>query len=282
MYNTVGGDFLKTVTLKDLYTLKFSIESIASMHQAWKSGTDFPMLSHERPTNAFLYFSSGSGEYFTGVNGEKIFSAVAGNLVYIPLGSKYLIRFDRLRDTRTVLFEFRLFDEKGEEFLLGEKIDCILKDGAFLEHKLSELADTFRIAVLSPSLLYSKCYDIFHILSKNTLEAEISEKRYSVIEKSIRIIESGDDSICVEKLAEISNVSVGTFNTLFREYCGMPPGKYRSYLKLIRAKKLLANESLTVGEVAYTLGFSDVGYFCRWFGKNCGKTPLEYRNSIKK
>jgi AraC-like DNA-binding protein len=48
------------------------------------------------------------------------------------------------------------------------------------------------------------------------------------------------------------------------------------------AKRLLGQEPLTVSEIAYTLGYSDLGNFSRSFKKLVGMSPLSYKNQIIK
>lgn len=49
----------------------------------------------------------------------------------------------------------------------------------------------------------------------------------------------------------------------------------------VKAQLLLITESMTIKEVAYSLGYNDHSYFNRIFRKTCGKTPLEYREEMK-
>ena len=275
---------MKIVSTERLYTENFTFGNVFSMYQTWKSGSEFSMLSHERPTNAFLYFSSGSAKYLSRKDGgESLLKAEKGAFVYIPKGSKYLIKFSESCLTETVLFEFSLYDTDGEEFILSDRICSLFTDAEFLKFDMQRLADAFRMPVLPMSLMYSICYEIFHIVSKNTVKKELSENKFGAIERSIHIIEtSPDDGITVNELARISNVSTGTFNRLFYEYSGMSPGAYRTKLKLERAKKLLSESRISVSETAQTLGFEDTGYFCRWFRKNCGMTAMQYAKSNKK
>lgn len=46
-----------------------------------------------------------------------------------------------------------------------------------------------------------------------------------------------------------------------------------------RAKSLLLATSLSIGEIAFRLGFEYPQYFNRLFKNKTGQTPLEYRNS---
>lgn len=279
-----GGDNVKIITPDALYTESFGIRNVFSMYQDWKCGAEFSMLSHDRPTNAFLYFSQGSAKFISArENGSLLLEVQCGALVYIPKGSRYLIRFSAEHPTKTILFEFTLSDMRGEEFVLGEKIRCFFEDAEFVKFEMQRLADIFRLPVLSPSHLLSLGYGIFHLVSSNMLSLGLSGDKFGVIEKSIRMIEtSPDDDMTVDALAKISNVSVGTFNRLFREYCGMSPGAYRNTLKLRRAKKLLSESYVSVSEAAEALGFADTGYFCRWFRKNVGMTAAQYGKLHKK
>lgn len=54
----------------------------------------------------------------------------------------------------------------------------------------------------------------------------------------------------------------------------------RDYINLVRiknAKVLLESSDLTVSEIAYTVGFSDSGYFSAVFKKAVGSSPREYK-----
>lgn len=67
------------------------------------------------------------------------------------------------------------------------------------------------------------------------------------------------------------------FNHVFREYIGTSPEKYRIRVCMERAKILLSDFGMSVGECAETLGFRDVSYFCRRFRAQFGMSPSEYK-----
>jgi len=58
---------------------------------------------------------------------------------------------------------------------------------------------------------------------------------------------------------------------------------HRSALQLIQdrllleAKRVLLYSNMSVAEAAYHLGFEDPAYFSRFFSKNCGSSPREFR-----
>ena len=49
-------------------------------------------------------------------------------------------------------------------------------------------------------------------------------------------------------------------------------------MRVARAKEMLADPGVRIGDVAEATGFSDVGHFSRSFKKIAGCTPGEYRN----
>lgn len=89
------------------------------------------------------------------------------------------------------------------------------------------------------------------------------------------------DSIDVEKLAGVANVTKPYFIKLFKQEFGSSPVQYINNKKVERAQLLLYTTDKTVKEVAYTLGFNDQNYFIRMFHKMTGITPQEYRRRLK-
>lgn len=78
------------------------------------------------------------------------------------------------------------------------------------------------------------------------------------------------------------SVSESTFRELFKSYSGLSPSEYIAHGKTERAKRLLADGSLTVSEVAYTLGFSDSASFGRFFKKTAGTSPGKWQKKVNK
>ena len=58
---------------------------------------------------------------------------------------------------------------------------------------------------------------------------------------------------------------------------GLPLGKYIKIRLIERAAAYLLNESLSIKEIAYLLGYDEVRSFSRAFKRACIYTPTEYR-----
>lgn len=72
-------------------------------------------------------------------------------------------------------------------------------------------------------------------------------------------------------------VSVSHLNESVKAATGRTPGQLIRQAQVLEAKRLLASTSLTVGRVAREVGFTDAAYFCRFFRRETGTTPGEFR-----
>lgn len=61
---------------------------------------------------------------------------------------------------------------------------------------------------------------------------------------------------------------------------GMTPNDYILQVKLNKSIVLMSDHMLTIGEIAYELGFSSPAYFSKCFKKQFGVTPADYRKKI--
>ena len=88
--------------------------------------------------------------------------------------------------------------------------------------------------------------------------------------------------LSVSEVAEHCCVSPGHLTHVFKAELGVPPVRYMQQMRVDRAKRLLADESLFVYEVAHKIGLDDPFYFSRMFKKVSGLSPEEFRTHIRK
>ena len=82
-------------------------------------------------------------------------------------------------------------------------------------------------------------------------------------------------SIC--EVSDMLHISDRYMYNLFIKYEGISPKKYLNNLRLQRASNMLKTGSMTVTEIAVSVGFEDVLTFSRFFKKNMKVSPTEYR-----
>ena len=85
------------------------------------------------------------------------------------------------------------------------------------------------------------------------------------------------DKTSIADLAALLDLSRFHFIRAFKKTVGMPPHKYIMHRRIERARELLANRDLSVGEIAERTGFSGTAQLTRAFRNIAGTTPTAYR-----
>ena len=88
--------------------------------------------------------------------------------------------------------------------------------------------------------------------------------------------------LSIGDMANLTNLSVSTFNRSFQSLYNDTPANYIKMKRLERAKELLDMRSLTVSEIAFQTCFNDVAHFSRSFKAVYNCSPSAYRSSLKK
>lgn len=88
--------------------------------------------------------------------------------------------------------------------------------------------------------------------------------------------------IDLEGVARIACMSPPHFSRLFRKAYGTGFKEHLHRKRIEKATELLRNPALTVGEIAFAVGYGDLTHFERIFKKTLGSTPSAYRNNPPK
>jgi AraC-like DNA-binding protein len=110
------------------------------------------------------------------------------------------------------------------------------------------------------------------------LQGELGTGLHPAVVRAIAYVDRHvRDPITTAALSRHAYLGQGRLCQLFREQLGMTPGQYIAEAKARMAERLLLNPSMTVSDVATSLGFSSVSYFSRFFRKHCGTNPAATR-----
>lgn len=93
----------------------------------------------------------------------------------------------------------------------------------------------------------------------------------------LRIRESLESSLTIQKIAEELGIGYSNFRKLFKEYTGVAPAMYQQELRLQRAKEMLSTTNLSIKEIAYRLNFDSPDYFSAKFKIKTGRKPSDFR-----
>lgn len=86
----------------------------------------------------------------------------------------------------------------------------------------------------------------------------------------------------VQEYAHLIGISTTHLRDTVKNITGYSPGQLIRQEIIFEAKRKLANTELTTAEIGYLLNFEDTSYFSRYFKRETGKTPSNYRKEIRK
>jgi AraC-like DNA-binding protein len=122
-------------------------------------------------------------------------------------------------------------------------------------------------------------FEIFNRVSQASLGNCGPRKPNIRSERIKRFIEQhAFENLSLAPIAACAGLSPFSCIRQFREATGMTPLRYLSRIRLDRARKLLSTSRLTIGEIASQVGIRDRFYFTRWFSKETGISPKEFRD----
>ena len=119
-----------------------------------------------------------------------------------------------------------------------------------------------------------------NVLTGGTQQSMESQEQ-SLLRKAIKIVEDniGNSDFNVETLAREIGMSRTNLHRKMKAITGFPPSELIRNIRLRKAAALLLNQSESVSQIGYIVGFEDHSYFSKSFKKQFGVPPSEYLRS---
>ncbi|GFN31503.1 AraC family transcriptional regulator [Paenibacillus xylaniclasticus] len=123
-----------------------------------------------------------------------------------------------------------------------------------------------------------------YVLSALRRSREMREQQtVSALDRAKHYIESRfKEELSLEEVADHVHLNPFYLSKVFKQYVGESFIDYLTRLRIDEAKKLMDNESLSLKEICFEIGYKDPNYFSRVFKKVTGLTPSDYRASAEK
>lgn len=109
-----------------------------------------------------------------------------------------------------------------------------------------------------------------HLYPLNTADIQ------TLYEIKARILKHLDTPPLIKNLAKEANMSITKLQRLFRQVFGDSIFSYYQTFRIKEAARLLREEKLSVSEVGYELGFTNLSHFSRVFAEHIGVRPKQY------
>lgn len=217
--------------------------------------------------NLIFFISKGSAEVF---QGEDFLQVNEGEMIYIPKGSAYTIRWCGEPKIKI----YNVFFDFFSDYTCDNKILKFKYDKKVFKNLYNSYEKNFFYAT-------GIFYKIYGDISENLDFYEETKEKNPILGALKFIEENCDTDFDIKTLAQLFNLSESRFYELFKKHTGFTPIDYKNNCRIKRAKIMLSDEKNTAEDISRSLGFSSPSYFRRVFKSQTGKTPSEYRNTLE-
>ncbi|SEL86800.1 Signal transduction histidine kinase [Aquimarina amphilecti] len=119
---------------------------------------------------------------------------------------------------------------------------------------------------------------LLNLKKQTTAVADINQLDIDFI-KAIQEIALLPNKVTIDEITEKLFISRSQLHKKIKALTGKSITHYLNYVRIEKAKQLLKDNTLQIGEIAFELGFESANYFTRIFKKETGITPVEYRET---
>ncbi|MBQ9428261.1 MAG: helix-turn-helix transcriptional regulator [Clostridia bacterium] len=269
---------------------KLSLGSISPKHLFWNvygirqdwisREHEWSFIGNPRKDHGFMYVLC--DEVFIRYADGSTSAYHAGALLYIPLGCEYYAEFrGQHGDCGDVLANFLISDIEGNAYCLSDRIVCLIEHASeLILNDLSKIAE-YSTNIKNPSIHTTKVfYALLEKILAQIVLLDTENHTGSVVTPALYYIDNHiGENTPISDLAKLCLLSESAFRKAFKAAVGLSPTQYKIRAKVLKAQDILESTTeITISEIAERLGFYDISYFYRVFGKVTGQTPKKYRN----
>lgn len=163
--------------------------------------------------------------------------------------------------------------------------EIILSVYRMMEQELNSRVDEFSqevvIAHIELLLSYVNRFYKRQFITRKAVNNDILQKLETILDYYLNDENSlGHGLPTVQYLSDQLNISPGYLSDVLRTVIGKNTQQYIREKLTEKAKERLISTDLTVGEIAYELGFEHPQSFSKMFRVQTGLSPMEFRNSF--
>lgn len=248
-------------------------------------------LPHKHSFYHLLYFTKGRGSH---VIDFENFEVKKGEIYFMAPGQVHSWQFKQQPDGYVVNFSEQFFRSfllnprylEKFNFFSGRAQDSVLFLSSKVQTQLSNAfeklleiqntqceftSDMIRVQLLEILMLCANCQPA--VKGKE----QISKGNHIVRAFKQLVDERYAQLKLPKEYAALLYVTPNNLNMLCKQILGKPAGEVIRDRVLLEAKRLLVNVDISIAEIAYKLSFTDHSHFSKFFKKETGETPDEFR-----
>jgi AraC family transcriptional activator of pobA len=253
-------------------------------------------LAHKHSFYHLVYFTKGGGSQT--IDFQRV-SIDPGQIYFMIPGQVHNWAFAGEVDGYIINFSVPFFQSfllkanylEDLPFFAGIVSDAVIEVPAELRLKVTALFEELiseteegkpleldMVRVLMLQLFISIARLKFHAANEAT-----PSYNYTLLRNFQKLIESNYTTIRLPKqYAELLYITPNHLNALCNDVLGISAGEAIRNRIALEAKRLLINNDLTISEIASQLNFADNSYFTKFFKKQTGVTPEEFRKTTNR
>ena len=217
-----------------------------------------------RPFSSFSFRVSGSGAFEIG---NKRFITQKGGVLFLPANTPYKVEYS---SSESIVVHFAQCNYFEAENICLENFAAI----GLLFQNLLESWNGQRSVNQAKSIIYG-ILERIEKDKRNALED-------SAFARCVRYIDTHfcEPELDINTVCNVGFISASSLQRSFLAHFGMSPKQYLLKLRMKRALELLAENELSVKEIAFVCGFHDEKYFSRAFKNKYGYPPSQMQNNM--
>ncbi len=279
---------LEEISIKNEHSFRSKIDVLPHIEVPW----------HYHPEFELIYIEKSKG---TLIVGDCIDNFKDGDLLFIGPNTPHVMTnekayYKKNSELRAIAWVVHFKEDSfGKEFFLipemyriknflaksfqGVRISGSTKYKIIQHLKTLHSSDfSQRIIILLQILqILAQSDDLKYLASKNFVESfqqRSNKKLYKIYEY---VSQNFQQKIELDEAARIANMSKTAFCRFFKNKTQKTFSEFLNEMRINYARKLLAEGSLTVAQIAYECGFNSPSYFNKQFKTLTGKAPLQLR-----
>ena len=219
-------------------------------------------------------------------------------LFFLSPGQVHTLRPHRDFDGITVSFTQAFFDHRAAPpstlfelpFFFATEISPLLRipraDSFRVDEVFAEMQREFNAAESNAGevlrawlrILFAR---VLRLLGQDRPPARLSRQSVLVRQFQLAVERGFRHERSLAGYARELGITANHLNDAVRAEAGCSAGSLVRQRRLLDARRLLSHSDLTVSEIGYLTGFPDPSYFGRFFRRETGLTPAEFRVKIR-
>ena len=249
---------------------------------------------HRHSFYHLVLFTKGKGTHT--IDFEK-FQVKPFQIYFMKPGQVHSWHFENEMDGYVVHFNASLFStflQNGHylaqfSFFKGNAADSVCQLPVSIHTQITQLFESMLAEInggkeQNVDVIRLRLLELFILIDRSCTSKKarsIPRQKLTLLNSFQQLIDNNYKTLKLPKeYAELLYVTPNHLNALCQDLLGKTAGDLIRDRVLLEAKRLLTNADLNVAQIAYELNFQDNSYFNRFFKKEVGMTPEEFRKTF--